>query len=252
MIGKKLTVRNMTLESGATKIAVPITGKTSNEILTQVQKAAALSPDVIEWRIDYFDQMLNHSVYSALLSDIKALIGQTVLLTTFRTIHEGGQSPLSDNSYFSTYRWLIENNLTDLLDIEINRDKASVDFLIKLAHEHHVAVILSHHNFEETPLEDVLVDRLKQMQDRQADIGKIAVMPHTVNDVLTLLRATERANRQLNIPLITMSMGQLGKISRLSGSLFGSVMSFAAVDEASAPGQLSVSDLRKGLEILNP
>ncbi|CRH93926.1 3-dehydroquinate dehydratase [Chlamydia trachomatis] len=48
----------------------------------------------------------------------------------------------------------------------------------------------------------------------------------------------------------TMSMGNLGKLSRLAGVLTGSCWSFASLDEASAPGQISLTNMKKFLEEL--
>ncbi|MGP3638988.1 type I 3-dehydroquinate dehydratase [Lentilactobacillus hilgardii] len=251
MAGKIIQVKHTTFESGKTNIAVPITGKISTDIISQVKQALNHHPDVIEWRIDYDRNVLDHENYLDTVDHILSLIGNTPLLTTFRTAHEGGVSSLEDAEYFSTYRWLLENRLTDMLDIELNRNKATVDFLINLAHHQNIPVILSNHDFQSTPDETEIISKLKRMQERNADIGKIAVMPHTSKDVLTLLNATEKANRELEIPIITMSMGNLGKVSRVTGPLFGSTLSFATVAEASAPGQLTVEAVRKGMATLN-
>lgn len=75
------------------------------------------------------------------------------------------------------------------------------------------------------------------MQDMNADIPKIAVMPQNRKDVLTLLAATEEmATNYADRPIITMSMAGTGVISRLCGEVFGSSMTFGAAKKASAPG----------------
>ena len=90
------------------------------------------------------------------------------------------------------------------------------------------------------------------MQEYGADIPKIAVMPKSVDDVITLLDATNTMKTQYgDRPLITMSMGGTGVISRLAGEVFGSAFTFGAGKEASAPGQIPVAELRKVLEILH-
>lgn len=52
-------------------------------------------------------------------------------------------------------------------------------------------VIGSNHDFDKTPAKSDIVFRLRKMQDMEADIPKIAVMPKSRKDVLTLLAATE-------------------------------------------------------------
>ena len=73
------------------------------------------------------------------------------------------------------------------------------------------------------------------------------MMPQNPADVLTLLSATHQANEKLGLPLITMAMGDLGKVTRIAGAVFGSALTFGTVGTASAPGQLSIADLRQAL-----
>ena len=69
--------------------------------------------------------------------------------------------------------------------------------------------------------------------------SELACMPKTREDVDTLLNATAAMKEEFpDFPLITMSMGELGKVSRLYGGLYGSFVSFGCVSEASAPGQV--------------
>jgi 3-dehydroquinate dehydratase-1 len=90
------------------------------------------------------------------------------------------------------------------------------------------------------------------MQLLGGHISKIAVMPKNVQDILTLLDATiTMKNKDRDYPLITMAMGPLGLISRLSGELFGSACTFGAGRTASAPGQIPANDLRNVLNIFH-
>ena len=85
-----------------------------------------------------------------------------------------------------------------------------------------------------------------------ADILKIAVMPQNSRDVLTLLSATEEMTRlYAERPLITMSMGGTGLMSRLCGETFGSAVTFGAVGKTSAPGQIAADELAQVLELLH-
>ena len=73
-------------------------------------------------------------------------------------------------------------------------------------------------------------------------------MPKEERDVLNLLNATLMAREQLEIPIVTMSMGGIGTISRLCGESFGSALTFGCVGKASAPGQMELKQLK---DILN-
>ena len=111
---------------------------------------------------------------------------------------------------------------------------------------------MSNHDFFKTPSKEEIVSRLCKMQDLGADLPKIAVMPQSTADVLTLLCATdEMVTKFAKTPIITMSMAGIGVISRLSGEIFGSALTFGAAKEASAPGQLSVDKLNKVLEVIH-
>ena len=76
-------------------------------------------------------------------------------------------------------------------------------------------------------------------------------MPRSAADVVSLLDATERRYRQARIPLITMSMGALGAVTRIGGGAFGSAATFATVGAASAPGQLPADGVRAALDLLH-
>lgn len=66
--------------------------------------------------------------------------------------------------------------------------------------------------------------------------------------MLTLLSATEEMARcYADRPIITMSMSSQGVVSRLCGEVFGSSMTFGAVGQVSAPGQIPVDQLAKSL-----
>ena len=84
-----------------------------------------------------------------------------------------------------------------------------------------------------------------------ADIAKIAVMPQNPGDVLTLLSATFEASQSLSCPVITMSMKGTGLISRLSGEVFGSCLTFGSAGEPSAPGQIDAAQLKRVLEMIH-
>ena len=124
--------------------------------------------------------------------------------------------------------------------------------IIEAAHEAGVAVVASNHDFDKTPDKDDIVGRLRKMQELDADIPKIAVMPQNKKDVLTLLAATEEmVSEYADRPIITMSMAGTGIVSRMCGEVFGSALTFGAVGKVSAPGQIDVEELRTVLGIIH-
>ena len=110
--------------------------------------------------------------------------------------------------------------------------------------------MLSFHDFQRTPPLQELLERFRQAQALGADLAKVAVMPQHPADVLTLLQATWQASEELAIPVAGMAMGALGAVSRVAGGEFGSALTFAVGQAASAPGQLPIEDLRAALAAL--
>ncbi len=143
------------------------------------------------------------------------------------------------------------SGLVDLIDVELFLDRETVSRLIQTAHENGVPVIVSNHDFKKTPPKEELLDRLETMQDLGADILKIAVMPESTEDLLTLLAATEDGCRYLKQPIVSMSMGGKGVLSRVAGESFGSAITFGTAGAASAPGQLPAEELKEILEALH-
>ena len=97
-----------------------------------------------------------------------------------------------------------------------------------------------------------MLEGLRAMAGAGADVAKLAVMPRSARDVARLLAVTAQASEELGLPVVTMSMGALGAVSRVSGAVFGSALTFATVDGGpSAPGQLPIEQVRAGLRLLS-
>jgi 3-dehydroquinate dehydratase-1 len=139
----------------------------------------------------------------------------------------------------------------DFLDIEMLNGEGYINSIRKLIDQHGTQLILSYHNFLTTPDEQFIVDKLLEGESLGADMVKIALMPNTSDDVLTLLSATSKGWKDINIPMITMAMGSLGRISRVWGNAFGSEVTFASMEQVSAPGQIEIGDLKRIIEFFS-
>lgn len=246
-----VNVKNLELGSGRPKIAIPLTGKTQSELLNQADSITTENADLIEWRMDNFTKVREEEAVNETNKKLTSKLSEFPLLATFRTASEGGALPLeNEEEYFAICKNVVENQCSDLLDLELFRDMKKSQEIVKLARKNNVKVIMSNHDFAKTPGQEEIFRRLLMMQNFGADIAKIAVMPNSVEDVLTLLSATHQAKQKLQIPIITMAMGDLGKISRVSGDIFGSCLTFGTVGAASAPGQIESEQLRAILNAL--
>lgn len=248
---KIVSVRNLNIGTGKPKICVPLVAPTPEKLKDEGSKAVLSGADLAEWRVDFFSDLSAETVLKSLRL-LRKTIKDLPLLFTFRSKKEGGQADLSCEQYRALLTKASESGDVDLIDIELFCGDDIVSDLINMAHRNQVKTIVSNHDFEKTPPKEELLFRLNKMQSLGADLPKIAVMPQETKDVLSLLSATEEMHRCFaDRPIITMSMSSLGTVSRISGATFGSAVTFASLDQASAPGQIAVKELRNILNILN-
>lgn len=249
---KTVKIKDVEIGAGIPKICVPIVGVTKEEILAQAKSLQSLPVDVVEWRIDWFENVFDFDSLKDTLTDLRAALGSLPLLMTFRTSKEGGEKAIEPEAYAELNIRAAQTGLVDLVDVEVFTGDEIVSRIIREAHAAGVKVVASNHDFDKTPDKDDIVSRLRKMQDMDADIPKIAVMPRCKRDVLTLLAATEEmATDYADRPIITMSMAGTGVISRICGEVFGSALTFGAAGKASAPGQMGVQDLNTVLGLLH-
>lgn len=237
----------------AVKTIVPITAKTKEQALAQAHVIAnTAGADLAEFRIDLLSFASDTKQVIALGHELKKILGNKPLIATIRTKNEGGQLEISDADYGKTYKAYLKNPFMDWLDVEMFRDQKVVSEIIQKAHQKKVLVVMSNHDFQKTPSQDEIEKRLLKQDQMGADILKIAVMPKSKQDVFTLMNATLKVSQQTTKPLLTMSMGQLGTISRVATANMGGSYSFGMIGQASAPGQIDVTKLKQILQTVQP
>lgn len=247
-------VRNISIGEGRPKICVPIVERTAREIIAKAEGFGKIPVDIVEWRADWYDDVSDIDKVLDTVKELRKVLGETPLLFTFRTLREGGEKTISAEQYSSLNVAVAKSGNVDLIDVEVFFEEGAetVKYIISTAQEAGVKVIGSNHHFHETPEKDDMVSILRKMQAMGVDIPKIAVMPTNKCDVIKLLEATlEMSEKYADRPIITMSMASAGIISRISGQIFGSAVTFGSVDRASAPGQIEVRELESVLEILH-
>ncbi|EXB95618.1 catabolic 3-dehydroquinate dehydratase [Acinetobacter baumannii 342950] len=237
----------------AVKTIVPITAKTKEQALAQAQVIAnTADADLAEFRIDLLSFASDTKQVIALGHELKKILGNKPMIATIRTKNEGGQLEISDADYGKTYQAYLKNPFMDWLDVEMFRDQKVVSEIVQQAHQKKVLVVMSNHDFQKTPSQDEIEKRLLKQDQMGADVLKIAVMPKSKQDVFTLMNATLKVSQQTTKPLLTMSMGQLGTISRVATANMGGSYSFGMIGQASAPGQIDVTKLKQILQTVQP
>ena len=197
--------------------------------------------DIIEWRADFLAKDDILTVAPAIF----AKFAGRELIFTLRTIGEGGKIELTDDEYISIIKEVSTIYQPDYIDFEYFSHKDRFEEMLDFPN-----LVLSYHNFEETP--ENMMEILSELTSLTPKVVKVSVMAHSEQDVLDLMNYT-RGFKTLNPDqnFVTISMGQIGKISRITSDLTGSSWSFASLDESSAPGQISLANMKQIQEILN-
>lgn len=232
-------------------ICTPLVGQSKEKILGELEQALNKQPDVIEWRADFFEGIGNTDDVVDVAEQIKAKIGDMPVIFTIRSIREGGYPiTLTEPESVAITAAVCRRTAVEYVDCELSNDPELIKGLREIANETGTRIIGSFHNFQMTPSREVILEKFAKAEQYELDVAKVAVMPQGLEDVLTLLSATLEGKKRYRLPLITMSMGRNGALSRIAGGLFGSSLTFAIGAESSAPGQIPIDDLKTALTII--
>ena len=146
-----LKIRDLVVGEGAPKIIVPIVGKTMQQILDKADELKYYTYDVVEWRVDFYEHALDIGKVLEVAGALRAALGETPILFTFRTAREGGEQSISPENYTALNKAVAESGYVDLIDVEIFAGEELVRENIANIHAAGVAVVGSNHEFEKTP-----------------------------------------------------------------------------------------------------
>ncbi len=136
--------------------------------------------------------------------------------------------------------------VVDAVDVELAALPDQRDKLISTAHGLGKTVIVSHHDFNGTPPIEKIKEMLEMAWQCGGDIAKFAAKANSPADTMNLLRVTHEATR----PVCMISMGDLGKHTRVTAPFYGSVLTYGSIGEAVAPGQLNIAELKRTMKVL--
>ncbi len=228
-----------------TKICVPVMGETKEKLISQVETVIKMNPDLMEVRADYLEDISEKSLLN-ILKEVKEKAYNTPIIFTFRTKTEGGEKDISYDEYLAFCK--VGADICDYIDIEMMHFIDNVKELVQVVHQKGKKVIGSNHHFDKTPSNDDIENIMKSMEKAGADVCKIAVMPNQKKDVERFINISAKLNNEISVPIITMSMGELGAVTRICTNKTGSAVTFAAGVDASAPGQINIEVLRELLK----
>jgi 3-dehydroquinate dehydratase-1 len=233
-------------------VCAPLVGRDEATIGGELATIMAKAPDLLEWRVDFFTGIAEPARVLSMAREIRARAAAAPIIFTCRSAREGGQAiAISEEQVLDVYATVCRAGCVDFIDWELSSGTTRFAQALTLARETDTQLIGSFHDFNATPAAAQILAKLEAMQAAGADVAKVAVMPRELKDVLALLEATLEARQRLTVPLITMAMGPFGSLSRMFGWVFGSTVSFAVGQKASAPGQVPIEDLRLVLDVLH-
>ncbi|MDP4448757.1 type I 3-dehydroquinate dehydratase [Staphylococcus hyicus] len=216
-----------------------------NEI--QLIKMQESNIDILELRIDALQDVASADV-AQIIQQLKDEGFQSEILVTFRSQMQGGKGNCDEKEYQSLLTQLAELKNVDYIDVEWE-PSIGRHHIVRTIQSHGIDVIVSYHNFHETPQLDVLKKTYYHMSQYGGAHLKIAVMPQSKQDVLTLLQAVSEASDALQHWVTGISMSHLGIISRTAQQTFGGALSYGAINESVAPGQLNVKTLKNAMAV---
>jgi 3-dehydroquinate dehydratase type I len=217
------------------RICVPVVEATVNRARGRYQRAARKGLWT-EIRLDYLEEPTPN-----LQKLFRTLPGPVI--ATNRLTTEGGRWQGDEANRLNLLSEALALGVT-CLDVELATDAS---FRRELAaRRDKTKLILSWHDFAGTPDSRRLEAVLAEMLAADADIVKLVTMARQPEDNVRLLSLIPKAQAQ-GQEIIAFCMGPLGKWSRLAAILMGSFLTFAPFSKsgASAPGQLTVNDLKK-------
>lgn len=251
-MGRIVEVRGLKLGEGRPKVCVSLVGNTNEQIIEEAEFLKKFKLDLVEWRVDHYEYVEDLDKVKDILEKLRNIVGELPILFTFRSKNEGGEREVSTEFYSILNKEIASTKMVDLIDIELFIGEDIVKYIVDFAHNNDVKVVISNHDFDKTPTKEEIVSRLCKMQELKADLTKIAVMPQSSSDVLTLLGASEEmVIDHAKTPIIAISMGGLGLVSRIAGEVFGSAITFGSSTKVSAPGQINVQDLNYVLKLIH-
>lgn len=132
-----------------------------------------------------------------------------------------------------------------LVDLDISCQKEDLDY----AKAKGLKTIVSYHNYEETPAGPKLSEIISTIRSYKPYTLKISTFCNETSDAYRLI-GLKKDFLESGERHIVLGMGKEGEITRIFGALWGNELIFIpeAINEASAPGQITREDFDKIME----
>jgi len=223
------------------KICASLMHKNIGDFLSSLKKAESTGAGLVEIRADGLGNQSKENVKNLLNQTRKKTNAEIIF--TLRKKNEGGKFRGSEKERVETIKACLDSCNFDFLDIELSTEKKALKEIAQKAKEKNKKLIVSFHDFKKTPSKKKMLEIIKNEFNAGADLAKLAVKANSKEDVLRLLEITLKAEKIGKV--ITIGMGEAGKVTRILAPFFGSEVAYGYLDKPTAEGQLSVESLKQ-------
>ena len=214
------------------KTCISIAESSPKEIKIKL-KAALKKSDYTEIRLDFLKMEQVPSALEIIKKDLNRIV------CTLRPKTEGGKFSGTEKERIAIIKLIAEYN-PFLLDIEYNTLKKNKE-LPKYLKTTKTKLLVSWHDFKKTPKDAELKNQINQMSKFSSNV-KIVSTAKSTEDATRMLELYSKKGKN---NLISFAMGDAGRISRILCLYLGSPYTYASLGKAIAPGQFSVDEVNK-------
>jgi len=218
------------------KTCISIAESSPNKIKIKL-KAALKKSDYIEIRLDFLKMEQVPIALEIIKKDLNRIV------CTLRPKTEGGKFSGTEKERISIIKLIAEYN-PFLLDIEYNTLKKNKE-LLKYLKTTKTKLLVSWHDFKKTPKSAELKNQINQMSKFSSNV-KIVSTAKSTEDATRMLELYSKKGKN---NLISFAMGDAGRISRILCLYLGSPYTYVSLGKAVAPGQFSVDEVNKIINI---
>ena len=143
----KVTVRNKVIGGPDPVICLPLVAKDKSEVLRQAEELIQFDPDLVEWRIDGYENVEDVDDSLGVLKALREKIGNIPLIFTCRIDAEGGFKQISADIRLKLMQAAIGSGLLDLADVEMCNETAFIEAIKETAGRYGTRLILSYYAY---------------------------------------------------------------------------------------------------------
>lgn len=239
---KKVSIKNVVIGDAPVMVCTVLEGDTES-ILKGVQKGREAGADLVEIRIDKLHGK----------EDLKAILPNIDFPHIISCRSKDGLGSFGGTEEEKAELLIDALRIgVDVIDVELTMTERFRNLIMNEARIRNVPVLLGYENMNKTPCLDFLIEKVREIQNLYPDIAKVAVKAQGYEDLLSVLHLTLACNDLFDIPFATIAVGPYGSASRPLACVLGSSMTYCTTKkrEEAPPGQLSIEDTRKIIEIL--